>query len=426
MIDAWTPFNFHAGQQAYISSTAQFNDLVCGRRAGKTELACRKLVKCARSPLYTGARYIYLCPTRRQGKKIAWQRLKDLVGPNWMAGSPNETELIIRTITGGQIEIDGMDAPQRLEGTGVVGVVADESSDMKPGAIQQTVMPMLTWALEQGGWMDRIGVPKVNGPSGLEFKESWEKGLNADPAVHQSFRWPSWDVCPPGAIETLRKNMSMQVFREQCGAEWISHGGAAFHAFDKDRNVRPCGYHDSLPIRVGSDFNVEPMCWVLSHWHGNHYEYFEELEIDDTHTQATLDILKAKYHNHTSGWEFYGDASAQARTTSGSMSDYRIIQNDPDFRRMGRTIHYPRGNPLRLDRFGAFNAMLCNAVGERRIYIDQRCDRLIQDLRHRGLDAKTETGTRMGHMSDAASYIVWQTHPQLPSEEPINITVRAG
>ena len=166
------------------------------------------------------------------------------------------------------------------------------------------------------------------------------------------------------------------------------------------------------------------MCWVLSHWCGDHYEYFDEIEIDQTHTQATLDVLYDRYSKHGGGWEFYGDASGRAGSTaSGSISDYYIISNDQRFIDAGRTMHYPAGNPRRLDRFASMNAMLCNANGERRAFVDPHCTRLIEDFQHRGHDEKTERGTRMGHMSDAASYIVHYTHPLKPKPVPASIII---
>src|ERR687884_244218 len=69
----------------------RFRVLVAGRRFGKTYLA---LVELLRATSGRDRLVWYVAPTYKQGKRIAWNRLKLLTRPYW-AGKPSETDLSI-------------------------------------------------------------------------------------------------------------------------------------------------------------------------------------------------------------------------------------------------------------------------------------------------------------------------------------------
>ena len=146
-----------------------------------------------------------------------------------------------------------------------------------------------------------------------------------------------------------------------------------FHAFSREYNVRPCPYQPQQTIVVGSDFNVDPMAWVLGHRFADRLESFNEVFLRNSNTLETLNVVWQRYQDHRGGWEFYGDASASQRNTAAAASDYVQIANDERFKRAGRTMHYLRDNPAIEDRFSACNALLRNAAGQRRMFVDPHC-----------------------------------------------------
>jgi hypothetical protein len=301
-----------------------------------------------------------------------------------------------------------MDQPQRFEGPAWDGVVSDESCDQKPG-LDKTVRPAIDGRL---GWWWMIGVPKRQGVGAARFRGYCERGLRGTDGW-ATFSWPSEGIMPQSAIEDAKRDLDEKDFNEQYRACWENMGGAAFYSFsDEDGgNVRTCNHDPMRPILVGSDFNVNPMAWVLAHKSadGLGLEIFDELWITDTNTQAALDRLWRLYgEKHNGGWLFHGDATAQARHTSASSSDYAQLKND---RRFKAKVFYPAQNPGRKNRASSCNALLKNAAGERRCWIDPRCTHLIADLKERGLDAsgapaEGKSGDPIGHISDAWGYLV--------------------
>ena len=125
-----------------------------------------------------------------------------------------------------------------------------------------------------------------------------------------------------------------------------------------------------------------------------------------------LDRLNYLYGRHERGWCFHGDASSRARKTSANESDYLQIYNDERF--FPKRVIYPKANPPIEDRLAATNAMLCNAKGDRRLFIDPSCAVLINDLQNRSRkEGKRELndGPMTGHMSDALDYVMYIRFP---------------
>lgn len=408
-------------QSDLYRTKARFPVVVAGRGSGKTEIArryCIRSLSIHRPDVFEAGdvpRYFYALPTQAQASRVAWKQLKALLPKEWHEKSKAgrtfyESDKIIRTRFGTELHLVGMDAPQRIEGNQWCGGIIDESSDQKPGVFDRSIRPALT-AFKGYCW--RIGVPKRFGIGAEDFKSAYDIGLSGIDENIVSFSWPSSIVVDPEELETIKKTVDARDFKEQYEASWEQISGAIFHAFSEEENVTIAAEYDSTrPIVVGSDFNVDPMCWTLNHRERNKLITFDELMIRNTNTRETLNILYSKYGHHKAGFEFFGDASSKARKTSASESDYVQIKNDTRFEK--KHVYYFDSNPAIADRFAACNALLCNANGERRWIINPRCKRLIGDLKHRSFKPGTKEAADsgdMGHMSDGAGYVVVRCFP---------------
>lgn len=412
----WTPLRYHPEQSRLWQSKARFKVVPAGRRSGKTEIAKRHLVlslwrdRTHRKP-WADPRYFAAAPTRDQAKRIWWSDLKRMIPASWLAFPPLEGELKIVTKWGSELHVVGMDKPQRMEGSPWDGGVLDEFNDLKPETFELSVYPALA---DRNGWCWLQGVPKRMGPSAAEYKRRYERAARGEDPDTEAFTWRSADILPAHVIEHARANMDPKSFREQFEASWETAGGAIYDQFTK-ANVRPCKYNPDKVIYVGSDFNVNPMAWVLMHiYEKKRIEVFDEIYLRDTNTQRTLDHLFEKYQAHKAGFKFYGDAAARQRHTAAVQSDYLLILADPRFRKLRRAVRYRRSNPAQADRYAAVNAKLCNAAGERNLFIDPKCEHLIADLEACYIKPGTReaaTGGDLTHPSDALGYPVHMLFP---------------
>lgn len=410
LTESWTQLRYHPQQDKLWRTKARFVGVAAGRGSGKTELARRRVVRmlAVRKP-WMDPLYFYALPTYAQAKRVAWNQLAALIPREWLKGEPNKSDLSFTTKFGSTLLVVGMDKPQRIEGNQYDGGVVDESSDQRPGAFDKSIRPALT---HRNGWAWRIGVPKRVGCGAAEFRKFCNGG------AEESYTWPSWDILPPEEIEQVKEDTDPQDFNEQYGAAWLDLGGGIFYAFTEQLNVSAAiAYDPTRPVLVGSDFNVNPMCWELGHVYKapdgvEELHVFDELCIHNTNTPATLDALHRRYGSHPAGWDFYGDASGRARKTSATTTDYLLIKNDRRF--ANSRVHYPHANPLFYDRVSSCNAMFCNANGRRRCIVHPRCRRLIADMQDRnwkdGIREPDDSGD-VGHASDALGYIIHYRWP---------------
>lgn len=443
---AWHPLRYHPQQHRVWTRTAprvgrrgnpaplvRFVGLDCGRGSGKTELAKRNLVRWLPVPKpWPTPRYFYGAPTEAQAKRIGWNHLlslipgalevsKGLTPPpgSWVPrGGVKLGELKVETIFGAELYVVGLDKPQRIEGEQWDGGVLDESCDLKPKTFDLTVLPMLTW---RDGWCWRIGVPKRQGPSAVEYREWVESSRFGMTADRLSETWPSSDILPEHALRDFQQTMDLKDYLEQFDARWQTAGGGIFFAFDREYNVRDVVYDPRRPLIVGCDFNVDPMAWVVGHasLDPKRMEWFDEIWKRDTNTAAVLDILFQRYKDHKGGVHFYPDASGTARKTSSNTTDIQLIYGHKGFKALGRSVHYRKANPPLTDRFAACNAMFCNAAGDRRMFVDPKCKRLIRDLEARyykegtrePADGDARNKGLVGHPSDAMGYPVFALFP---------------
>jgi len=407
---AWTPLRFHQKQHEFWTSTFRFKALACGRGSGKTELCRRFIVRMlpVRKP-WSDPLYFYAMPTYNQARRVAWDKIMDLIPRDWI-DSVNVNSMYIRTKFGSTLYIAGMDNPARIEGSQYDGGIIDESSDIKCGVFDRSILPALAHRV---GFCYRVGVPKRYGIGATEYKEFFDKGLTGEEENIKSWTWPSTDLMTNEEIAIAKSVLGEADFREQYEASWESVGGAIFHAFSEQRNVRrDVSYDSRKPILVGSDFNVSPMSWVLAHRYGREIHVFDEVFLRNTNTQKTLDYLFDHYHQHQAGCEFYGDATGRSRKTSAVTTDYIQIRNDERF--TPKRIYYPKKNPVLLNRFASCNAMFKNAAGEVRCFISPKCKKLINDLNVRAYKEGTrepDDSLDIGHMSDGFGYLIYKLFP---------------
>jgi hypothetical protein len=220
-------------------------------------------------------------------------------------------------------------------------------------------------------------------------------------------------VLEPSEVEAAREAMDEKDFNEQFGAMWETVSGLVYYGFDATKSLSNWAYDPSKAIVVGSDFNVDPMAWVMMQQGPTGVHVFDELWLRNTNTEATLDELHKRYKDHRAPWLFFGDASSRARKTSAARSDYAMIKSDSRFK--DSKVFYPKANPPVADRVAAVNRMLRSASGERKLLISPKCVHTIRDLGYLAyIEGSREIDKRdpdSGHISDALGYPIHKIFP---------------
>ena len=232
---------------------ARFVVLALHRRAGKTEIALKKLLDAAVKCEYELPLYFYVAPYLKQAKIIAWARLKQMVAPLIPYGmiEVSEVELAVTfKHNGATIRIFGADNPDAMRGVRLDGAVMDEVAQMKPEVWDEIVQPALS---DRKGWTWFIGTPKgINVFSGLFFaaegKADWAR---ARYTVYDT------DALDPNEVERLRTSMSDMAWSREYLCDFSAAGDDQLMSLTDvetaGRREHAVGSNDYAPRILGVD-----------------------------------------------------------------------------------------------------------------------------------------------------------------------------
>lgn len=238
---------------AKLAAGKRFVVLALHRRAGKTEIALKKLLDAAMKNNQDLPLYFYVAPFLKQAKAIAWSRLKQMVAPLVPHGhiEISEVDLLVRfSHNGAVIRIFGADNPDAMRGVRLDGVVIDEVAQIKPDVWDDIVQPALADRL---GFAWFIGTPKgVNLFSTLYYLAQTEPDwVSARYTVYDT------DALDKVEVDRLRRVMAETAFAREFLCDFSAAGDdqlisltdaeAAAH-----REYTP-GQMDYAPIIIGVD-----------------------------------------------------------------------------------------------------------------------------------------------------------------------------
>ncbi len=213
---------------------------------------------------------------------------------------------------------------------------------------------------------------------------------------------------PDAYIKLLEANYDDTMLKAYRDGQFVNISAlSTYHSFERSKNVKQCEYDRSQPVRIGLDFNNDPMCAVLFHTYKTEpkVRIFDCISLShqgqgDLLSARMCAVIKDKYPNHQ--YIVYPDASGFQRHTSAMYSDIDLIKQ------AGFKVNVRKSNPPVTNRVNSVNKML-----EGNIIIDPRCKALIQDLEK----VTNKQGTRdidksnklLTHMTDALGYAIeWE------------------
>lgn len=207
-------------QRRVAAVNKRFVVLALHRRAGKTELALKKLCNAAVKCRLELPLFFYVAPFLKQAKAIAWTRLKQLVAPLVPFGQVevNESELSVRfKHNGAAIRIFGADNPDAMRGVRLDGVVVDEVAQIKPETWYDILQPALA---DRKGFAWFIGTPQgVN-----LFSELFFKAREFDDWHAERYTVYDTEALDRDEVERMRRDMAEQVFAREMLCDFSAAG----------------------------------------------------------------------------------------------------------------------------------------------------------------------------------------------------------
>lgn len=373
-----------------------------------------------------GHTYWFISPTYDQAK-VQYRRLVSMLfkSPEIMI-KKNQTELRLKFINMSEICFKSGEAFDHLRGQpGLNGVVIDEVRDQHKDLWPMIIRPMLTTTQ---GWASFVGTP--NGYD--HFFDIFE--FAKQDKEWETFQLPSTanPLFTKEEHDAAQKDMSQAQFDQEILAQFRDiHRGRVCSNFGEHNivetnpfAVRGEEWSRFLPIVVGMDFNVTPMCWHLGQYRAGQIYWGDRLWLEDSNTLEASEELVARVMGSGNGnLILCGDATGKARkTSSAGKTDYDILHETLRRHKIKYEDITPEENPFVKDRVNTWNARLKSASGEISIFISRKCKELIRDNQRLtwkvGADAIIDKSDPMlTHAFDSASYPVCQLMPIQPIGE---------
>ena len=380
-------------QTTVINSGARFRVLVTGRRFGKTYLAINEIAKFASQP---NKKVWYVAPTYRQAKTICWSELKDkLIKHKWVKGI-NHSDLTITLRNKSTITLRGSENFDALRGVGLDMVIFDEFSDINKEAWYEVLRPTLS---DTNGHALFCGRPRGFGNWSYELFKMGETNKE-----WESFKYTTLEggQVPDTEIEQAKQDLDIRTFQQEYEATFVNYSGMIYYNFSRADNLIDKYNKNSLVLHIGLDFNVDPMCAVVSVIENEKVIVIDEIQIYSSNTNEMCEEINNRYKDKKI--VVYPDPSARQRKTSaGGLTDLAILKN------FGLEVKCRNTAPLVRDRINSVNAKLKNVAGKNNLFILNSCKNVIKSIERQIYKEGThipDKDSGFDHMNDALGYLI--------------------
>lgn len=297
--------------------------------------------------------------------------------------SYNKVDKIIRFSNGSEILFSALDDPEKFKSLNLHWAEIEEASQVSDSTFKQLIGRLRNTFIGKDwddfryrlfghtnpqpdkGWIWRRFVE--------EAKENYR--LIIAPTTNNIF-------LPAHYVESMKESFDEEYYKINVLGEFGDYASGLVVKGFSHENIKEITYRADKPIHLTFDFNVDPMSCILAHKTETKVFYFDELVLENSSTERTINAFIEKYPNHKGDIIINGDASGDNRSTQSEASNYIIIKN-------ALKRHYPNNNikfdlrpynPPIKNRIAAFNAMVCNSKGERRLFVDKKCKQFLNNI----------------------------------------------
>lgn len=406
----------HKAQSFIHKCLTRFIVAVWGRQSGKSTFALNELVKRAwRGP--KGGTYWYVSPTYKAAKVQFRRLVKMLRKTHGVTILINKSELRIVLRNRAEIFFVSGKNYEDLRGETLNGAVLDEMRQLDKRVWTRVIRPMLSTTK---GWCLFCSTP-----NGFDhFYDLYEKAKANKSGRWSTFHAPSTanPLFTQEEYDEALHDMSEDEFAQEILAQFRNlTSGSAYKTYGAHNKVKANPFAKPgekwskyLPIVVGLDFNVNPMCWILGqHKQGSGIYYGEEIYLKNTHTQEAAQELLERIKGHSAGVILIGDASGKARKTSAAgHTDYDLLAQVLKANGIKFENKTPNENPLVKDRVNTMNARFKAADGTISLWINEiTCPKANKDFervvwKEGSSVIFDKSDPELTHMSDGAGYPV--------------------
>jgi len=385
-------------QKKVTNSNARFRVLITGRRFGKTYLAINEIAKYSSQP---NKKVWYVAPSYRQAKAICWSVLKEKMLAHKWVKSINHSDLTITLRNNSTITLRGSDNENSLRGVGIHFLVMDEFADTSKETWYEVLRPTLS---DTKGSAFFCGSPRGFGNWSYELFKMGE--ANKD---WKSFKYTTieGEQVSQDEIEQAKQDLDLRTFQQEYEATFVNYSGMIYYNFSREKNIIEKYKDNTLVYHIGLDFNVDPMCAVVTVIDNKIVTVIDEIQIYSSNTNEMCEEIRNRYKHKNI--IVYPDPSARQRKTSaGGVTDLAILKN------FGFEVKCKNTAPLVRDRINAVNSKLKNVTGKNSLFILNSCKNVIKSIERQIYKEGThipDKDSGYDHMNDALGYLIEYNYP---------------
>ena len=220
----------------------------------------------------------------------------------------------------------------------------------------------------------------------------------------ESFKYTTLEggQVPDEEIEQAKQDLDIRTFQQEYEATFVNYSGMIYYNFSRDKNLIDKYNRNSLVLHIGLDFNVDPMCAVVSVIENEKVIVIDEIQIYSSNTNEMCEEINNRYKDKKI--VVYPDPSARQRKTSaGGLTDLAILKN------FGFEVKCRNTAPLFRDRINSVNSKLKNVAGKNNLYILNSCKNVIKSIERQIYKEGThipDKDSGFDHMNDALGYLI--------------------
>lgn len=293
----------------------------------------------------------------------------------------NKTDKVIKLSNGSEILFGALDDPEKFKSLNLHWAEIEEASQVSDSSFKQ-LLGRLRGNTKQS-WSKDFKY-RLFGHTNPQANKGWiwKRFVESKKENYRLIIAPTNEniYLPEHFVAELKDQYDEEYYRINVLGEFGNYSsGLVVKGFTED-NIKPLKYNKTLPLYLTCDFNVDPMCWCLAHKDDDNVYYFDELVIENTSTQACIEEFLRRYPDHKEEIIICGDASGDWRSAQSEFTNYAIIHRALEAAGYQVKFRIRDFNPPILRRIQAFNARVCNARGERHIFISPKCKWLLHNM----------------------------------------------
>ena len=408
------PKNYFPSQWEFLTNKkkARSSAFVGGFGSGKSYTLLSKVFYCLITKLNKDGKSngLVLYPTYNLADQVFVEPFKEILERNGIAYTYNISQHRFKTVYG-NIQIYQTRYPQRIVGASYTYCGIDELDIENYKTAEITVQK----ALGRLRGCEDAELFITTTPEGFGY--TWEYMVNqkSDDKLLVHGKTTDNHYLPESYIQSLIDNYDEKLLEAYLYGKFVNlTQGATYYAFDRDRHVRQCEYDPSLPIRLGMDFNTDPLSTTLMQIRPDRsIHVINEITLShggdgDLPTERMCETIREMYPNNY--YYAYPDATGAAKNSSARYSDISIIRQN---KFIVKVAHI---NPRVINRVNAVN----NQLSKDNIVIDPKCKGLIRDLEQVTNKENTreidKSNQKLTHLSDSFGYFInWEYPINKPS-----------